>query len=70
MIPISLQFEQIIAELTRIEGEEQAMLAHITLSNLMCSLQEDVQCRLDQVVYNVAQKVNKHDAILHKSQQN
>ena len=63
-LPETLQFEQIIAELTIIEGEEQAALAHITLSNLICSTQDDVQCRLEKVVNSVAQKVNRNQ-ILH-----
>jgi len=57
-LPEDLHFDQIIAQLTRIEGAEQADIAHITLSNLICSVMEDVQCHLEQVIFGVAEKVN------------
>jgi len=57
-IPEFLQFEQITTQLSRIEGDGEAVMAHITLSNLTCSVLEDVQCRLEQVICSVAQKVN------------
>ena len=59
-MPELLHFEQITRRLARIEGNEEALMPHITLSNLVCSVLEDVQWRLEQVVYSVAQKVNEN----------
>jgi len=58
-MPKVLQFEKILAQLRRIEGDDETNYPHITLSNLVCSVQEDIQWRLEIIVYDIAQKVNE-----------
>jgi len=56
-IPEVLQFDALISRLAAVEGDEHAMVARKTLTNLISSADDDVSSLLNQVVSSVIEEV-------------
>ena len=56
-IPVALKFDVLIRRLSEVEGDEMAVNARRTLTNLIEAANENVMTCFNELVYSIAEKV-------------